>query len=276
MDEMIVDDIYELETIHVQLDKYFKRKLVSRCRDEFLNTLCEENDEETRFFFFFCNDEVLNEEDNAQEHDDEDDKEYVEKSDEDYEEDKYRDLRFLKGYQICFKKCDSVRLIAICESPTAEHNCPFICRASWMSTEDSFHVKVLKLRHTCVRNYNNSALMNPIWLAKQFVKEIISKPNFNCNKMHAVIQSKFYCTMSWSKCYRARCKTLSFIEGELSDHYARVWGYRQELLRIFLLQDVGNDLEYTKEIVVGDINADEGGMDDGGMDEGGTNEGGLD
>ncbi|KAL4592185.1 hypothetical protein LXL04_005172 [Taraxacum kok-saghyz] len=114
-----------------------------------------------------------------------------------------------KGYQIRFKKCDSVRLIAVCASPTGKNNCPFLCRASWMSTEDSFQVKVLNLRHKCVRNYNNSALMNPTWLAKQFMKELIRKPNLKCKEMQAIVQK------GWkSGCRRAIGLDGCFLKGQ--------------------------------------------------------------
>ncbi|CAI9299690.1 unnamed protein product [Lactuca saligna] len=39
-----MDDVYDLDSINVELD-YFKRKLISQCRDEFLNILCEEDDD---------------------------------------------------------------------------------------------------------------------------------------------------------------------------------------------------------------------------------------
>nr|KAJ0208497.1 hypothetical protein LSAT_V11C500296000 [Lactuca sativa] len=51
-----------------------------------------------------------------------------------------------KGYKIRFKKCDSVRLVAVYASDPEK--CPFIVRASWMSTEKSFQVKKMNDRHT--------------------------------------------------------------------------------------------------------------------------------
>ncbi|CAH1413731.1 unnamed protein product [Lactuca virosa] len=39
-----MDDVYDLDSIDVELDDYFKRKPISRCKDEFLNILCEEDD----------------------------------------------------------------------------------------------------------------------------------------------------------------------------------------------------------------------------------------
>ncbi|XP_042753314.1 uncharacterized protein LOC122195466 [Lactuca sativa] len=92
-------------------------------------------------------------------------------------------------------------------------------------------LKKMNDRHTCVRNFSSSRLMNPIWLAKQFVKELVKQPKLKCQEMQAIIQSKFHCKVSWSKCYRSRCRVLSLIDGNLSDHYARVWDYGHVLMR---------------------------------------------
>ncbi|CAI9280097.1 unnamed protein product [Lactuca saligna] len=48
--------------------------------------------------------------------------------------------------------------------------------------------------------------------------------------MQAIIQSRFHCKVSWSKCYRAKCRVISLIDGKLSDHYAKVWDYGHELM----------------------------------------------
>nr|KAJ0206412.1 hypothetical protein LSAT_V11C500268670 [Lactuca sativa] len=42
----IMDDIHDFDTIDVELDAYFKKKQASRCKDERLNILCEEDDYE--------------------------------------------------------------------------------------------------------------------------------------------------------------------------------------------------------------------------------------
>lgn len=73
--------------------------------------------------------------------------------------------------------------------------------------------------------------MNPNWLSRHFMKDLIRKPNLKVKDMQAIIKHKFHCEVSWSKCYRARCRAMSIIEGKLTDHYARVWDYSHELLR---------------------------------------------
>lgn len=255
-----MEELQDLELIDVQLDEYFTRKQISRCKDEFLNTLCEEEDADND------GDEHVSE---KEEEDDKEEGQQKKKElqvDSDYEEDSDDDFAYSthnpnvkwnlmkpmfgeryespqqlklcltnyaisKGYQIRFKKCDTVRLVAICASDPKKHHCPFMVRASWMSTERSFQIKKITDLHTCVRNYNNSKLMNPTWLARQFVKELIRKPNLKCKEMQAIIQGKFHCQISWAKCYRARMRALSLINGKLSDHYARVWDYGHELQR---------------------------------------------
>nr|KAJ0218511.1 hypothetical protein LSAT_V11C300127550 [Lactuca sativa] len=86
-----------------------------------------------------------------------------------------------KGFQIHFKKCDSVRLVEICGSDPEK--CPSVVRVSSMSTERSFQVKNMIYIHKCVRNFNNSRLMDPTWLARKFVKDLIRKPNLKCKEM---------------------------------------------------------------------------------------------
>ena len=136
-----------------------------------------------------------------------------------------------RGYPIRFKKCDSVRLVAVCASDLEEFQCPFVVRASWMSTKRSFQIKKMVEQHTCVRNFRSANLMDPTWIARQFLKEMIRKPNLKCKEMQAIIQSRFHCKVSWSKCYRAKCRAISLIDGKLSDHYVKVWDYGHELMR---------------------------------------------
>ncbi|KAL7613226.1 hypothetical protein Lser_V15G06140 [Lactuca serriola] len=235
-----MDGIHDFDTIDVELDAYFKKKQASQCKDEFLNILCEEDD--------------YNAVDDAQTENDaqtgitkeESDEDYLEGSNEEGSDEefeysthnpkvKWKKMRPMlgeryesphelklcltnyvvsKGFQIRFKKCNSVKLVAICGSDPEK--CPFVVRSSWMSTERSSQVKETIDIHKCVRNFNNSRLMDPTWLARKFVKDLIRKHNLKCKEM---------------QCYRSRMRALSLIHGNLSDHYTRVWDYGHELLR---------------------------------------------
>nr|KAJ0211893.1 hypothetical protein LSAT_V11C400176320 [Lactuca sativa] len=120
---------------------------------------------------------------------------------------------------------DSVRLVVLCAID--QEKCSFMDCASWMSTEKSFQVKKINDRHICVRSFSSSRLMNPTWLAKQFVKELVKKPKLKCKETKTIIQSKFHCKVSWSKCYRSMCRALSLIHGKLSDHCARAINFHK-------------------------------------------------
>nr|KAJ0201908.1 hypothetical protein LSAT_V11C600309670 [Lactuca sativa] len=126
-----------------------------------------------------------------------------------------------RGYPIRFKKCDSVRFMVVCASDPEKFQCPFVVRASWMSTERSFQIKKLVEQHTCVRNFRSANLMDPTWIARQFLKEIVRKPNLKCKEMQVIIQRGSI----------ARFHGQNVIEQSLSDHYAKVWYYRHELMR---------------------------------------------
>ncbi|KAI3720870.1 hypothetical protein L2E82_31868 [Cichorium intybus] len=258
-----MEDVVDLDTIDIELDDDFKKKETRRCTDAFLNSLCdkevddilipeiesEEKELGTKSTHDSCDEEI-------------DSKEIVNASSEEDDQvtfnysthdpnikwnkmrpergERYETPHQLKlcltnydinnGYRIRFKKCDSVRLVAVCASDE-KFQCPFLVRASWMSTEKSFQIKKIVDQHKCIRNYNNSKLIDPTWIARQFLKELIRKPNLKCKEMQGIIQSKFHCKVSWSKCYRARCRAMSLIEGKLSDHYARIWDYGHELMR---------------------------------------------
>ncbi|CAI9295916.1 unnamed protein product [Lactuca saligna] len=136
-----MDDIHDFDTIDVELDAYFKKKQASRCKDEFINILCEEHDYEVV--------------DDAQTGNDaqtgitkeESDENYLEGSNEEGSDEefeysthnpkvKWNKMRPMLG--------ESVRLVAICGSDTEK--CPFVVRASWMSTERS-RMRALSLIH---------------------------------------------------------------------------------------------------------------------------------
>ncbi|CAI9273425.1 unnamed protein product [Lactuca saligna] len=208
-----MDDIHDFDTIDVELDAYFKKKQASRCKDEFLNILCEEDDYEAVDDAQTENDAQTGNDTQTGITKEESDEDYLEGSNEEGSDEEFEysthnpkvkwnkmrpmlgeryesphELKLCltnyavsKGFQIRFKKCDSVRLVAICGSDPEK--CPFVVRASWMTTERSFQVKKMIDIHKCVRNFNNSRLMDPTWLARKFVKELIRKPNLKCKEM---------------------------------------------------------------------------------------------
>nr|KAJ0228024.1 hypothetical protein LSAT_V11C100048290 [Lactuca sativa] len=114
------------------------------------------------------------------------------------------------------QKCDYVRIMVVCASEPEKFQCPLVVRASWMSTKRSFQIKKMVKQHTYVRNFRSANLMDPTWIATHFLKEMVRKPNMKCKEMQAIIQSRFHCKVSWSKCCRAKVIGLdgSFLKGQ--------------------------------------------------------------
>ncbi|CAI9289712.1 unnamed protein product [Lactuca saligna] len=201
-----METVDDFDTIDVELDEFFKHKQRSRCKDEFLNTLTDEALDECTIPEIKLNDfEGMSEDEAPQEKQsdskgDDEDKLQFQYSTHDPKVkwnnmkqvlgERYESPHQLKlcltnysisrGYPIRFKKCDSVRLVAVCVSDPEKFQCPFVVRASWMSTERSFQIKKMVVQHTCVRNFHNANLMDPTWIARQFLKEMIRKPNMKC------------------------------------------------------------------------------------------------
>ncbi|CAI9272947.1 unnamed protein product [Lactuca saligna] len=114
-----MEEIHNLDTIDVELDEYFKRKQIFRCKDDFRNILCEED-----------NDDV-NDGSQPKSNIEKSDKEYVEESDEenidhDFE---YSTHNPKVKWDLMKPMCgESVILVRICDSGLEK--CPFVVKAS--------------------------------------------------------------------------------------------------------------------------------------------------
>ncbi|KAL4571792.1 hypothetical protein LXL04_018557 [Taraxacum kok-saghyz] len=135
------------------------------------------------------------------------------------------------GYPIKITKSSSIRLQAKCGYDNKRKRCPFKIWASWMNNERSFQVKGLTSKHTCVRQYKHATLVNPDWIAKQFLKQLSARPRMKAREMKEEIKKKFFCIVSTGQCYRAKKKAIEILSGKLSEHYARIWEYGGEIIR---------------------------------------------
>ncbi|KAL4578632.1 hypothetical protein LXL04_014759 [Taraxacum kok-saghyz] len=266
-----METVEDFDTIDIELDELLTRKPTQRCQDSFLNTLCEEEVGNLEEDIPEEEEDAVNNSVEEENHEDNSEEEEGIEAFRDDEEDTYgeaeeaKGIEFTthdpktkwnkmipcqgeryenphqlklsltnyavsKGYAIKFKKSDNVRVVAVCASEP-KYKCPYYVRGSWMNNERSFQIKIFVGEHTCVRNYKIGKLMNPTWLARQFLKELVRQPNLKCREMQKIVESKFHCKVSWSKCYRAKCRAMSLIEGKLIDHYSRIWDYVQELNR---------------------------------------------
>ena len=89
-------------------------------------------------------------------------------------------------------KSSGIRLQEKCGYDNKRKRCPFKIWASWMNNEISFQVKGLTSKHTCVRQYMHATLVNPDWIAKQFLKQLSARPRVKAREMKEEIKKKFF------------------------------------------------------------------------------------
>ncbi|CAH1412424.1 unnamed protein product [Lactuca virosa] len=114
-----METVDDLDTIDVELDEFFKQKQRSQCKDEFLNTLTDVAVDECTIPKINLNDfEGISEDEEPQEklseskHDDEDKLQFQYSTHD--PKVKWKNMKPVRGER--FKKCDNVRLVAVCAS----------------------------------------------------------------------------------------------------------------------------------------------------------------
>ncbi|XP_052627034.1 uncharacterized protein LOC128133578 [Lactuca sativa] len=69
------------------------------------------------------------------------------------------------------------------------------------------------------------------WISRHYITEIANKPKVKLKEMINDIRKRFRCVVSIGQCRRAKKWVKELIKGNLTEHYARIWDYAQELLR---------------------------------------------
>ena len=135
------------------------------------------------------------------------------------------------GYGLYYQKCDSTRLVVRCGKRNEVKECPYRLYAGWMYNERSLQIKTLEDTHVCARNFKLGAMVTPEWIGRHYISEIANKPKMKVREMITDIQQKFRCVVSVGQVRRAKAWAKELIEGKLTEHYARIWDYSNELLR---------------------------------------------
>ncbi|CAI9289675.1 unnamed protein product [Lactuca saligna] len=160
------------------------------------------------------------------------------------------------GYQLRFAKCDRSRILVRCGKKSDENKCPFRCWASWMGNELTWQVKSLEKKHVCARKYSLGSLITPGWIANHYLNELIRNPKTKVKEMKADFLQNYSLKLSRGQCERARALAFTLIDGKLTDHYARIWDYGNEVLRsnpgrtVEIGVDVNPDAKYFKRIYI--------------------------
>ena len=125
------------------------------------------------------------------------------------------------------KKNDRTRLLVRCSKGA----CTFRLWASWMSDEESFQIKSLKVDHNCDRNFNFGSLVTYAWIGSHYTKEIVESQKISVRKLRLKVMAKFGIQVSMGQCRRAKKYALKLVEGSLVEHYGKLWSYGHEILR---------------------------------------------
>nr|KAJ0210961.1 hypothetical protein LSAT_V11C400213480 [Lactuca sativa] len=119
-------------------------------------------------------------------------------------------------YDLYYEKNGKDRLLVkCCKGKTPQ--CPFRSWAFWMKDEQKFQIKFIK-DHSCLRAIKLGSIVTYKWIGKQYVTDILESPTMSLRKMKAM-------------CRNAKRFALCEIEGDLKDHYSKLWEYGAEIKR---------------------------------------------
>nr|KAJ0197067.1 hypothetical protein LSAT_V11C700376280 [Lactuca sativa] len=130
-----------------------------------------------------------------------------------------------------FEKCDSTRIFVRCGKRNEDNGCPFRLYASWMFNERSIQIKTLEATHVCGWKFKLGSMVTLEWIGRHYITKIAKKPKVKLKEMITDIRQRFRCVVSISQCHRAKKGAKELIEGKLTEHYAMIWHYAQDLLR---------------------------------------------
>ncbi|KAL4568723.1 hypothetical protein LXL04_024338 [Taraxacum kok-saghyz] len=131
-----------------------------------------------------------------------------------------------KGYEIYFSKSDSVRVVAKCGSRNKESTCLFRLHAGWMYKERSFQIKTMSEKHNCARSFKFGSTIR-----RHYLSQIANQPNFKRRDMVTNIKQQFKVVLSIGQCRSTKKWAKEMIEEKLTEHYATICDYSNQLLR---------------------------------------------
>ena len=100
-----------------------------------------------------------------------------------------------------------------------------------MGSERTFQIKSLKAEHNCSRAFKLGAIVTYKWIGKHFMTEIIERPKLSLRKMKAQVSKKFNLNVSVHQLRNAKKFALQEVEGNLIEHYGKLWSYGAEIMR---------------------------------------------
>ncbi|CAI9298921.1 unnamed protein product [Lactuca saligna] len=124
-----------------------------------------------------------------------------------------------------------VTQLKFCIQNNIVHNGYQLLYVSWMFNERSIQIKTLEATHICGRKFKLGSMVTPEWIGRHYITKIGNKPKVKLKEMITKIRQSFRCVVSIGQCRREKHWAKELIEGKLTEHYARIWDYAQDLLR---------------------------------------------
>ena len=91
------------------------------------------------------------------------------------------------GYQLCYKKNDSRRLLVKC----CYSQCKFRLWASWMSEEQSFQINSLIDEHNFARNFKLGSIVSYAWIGNHFTVKFLKTKKMNDMMLKEEVKQTF-------------------------------------------------------------------------------------
>ncbi|RYR38105.1 hypothetical protein Ahy_A09g043060 [Arachis hypogaea] len=126
---------------------------------------------------------------------------------------------------IKFKKCDLVRVRAVCQK-----GCPFWLYAHRVGEESTWQLRSMNLQHSCMQTHR-VGIMHSKWLGRQFKKKVESNPKIKVKELVAKAHKKWNLTVTKTMAANSKQEALSQIQGAFREQYKQINDYCHELLR---------------------------------------------
>ncbi|XP_023737311.2 uncharacterized protein LOC111885278 [Lactuca sativa] len=97
------------------------------------------------------------------------------------------DYAVANGYQLCYKKNDSRRLLVKCCSGA----CKFRLWASWMIEEKYFQIKSLINEHNCARNFKLGSIVNYALIGTHYTTQFLQKQKVSVRLLRDEVKENF-------------------------------------------------------------------------------------
>ncbi|GJU98681.1 multidrug resistance-associated protein 5, partial [Tanacetum coccineum] len=145
------------------------------------------------------------------------------------------------GYQLWYEKSDSKKLLVKCSLDQKKNKgetvdpskpkCPFNMRAVKMRDENTIHIRSLKDKHTCTRQYYLGSLITSKWIAQRFEDKLRMNPDMKVVDLQEYVLKKYRVKVSHHQCNRAKRMALHQLKQNVGTQYDRLVDYCYELKR---------------------------------------------